>query len=186
MTPRLDQLTGPVEVGKFYVVPTVRGEWNDQVRDWPVIGPSHNDSHCLDFHDIHFHFDARFMPGPEDDESYWRYAFAAPLMLNEHGKKNEGLPDPVWKRRRCRRLANPFLVEMQRLAAKYPTWDCHFKYWEGKQAKRDARGWICPHRNVSLADQAPDSGRVIFCPLHLLPIDADTGKVLPAMFAVSA
>ena len=187
MTARIDQLTGPVEIGKYYLVPTVEAEWNGRVAPWPVIGPKHNDAHCLKFDHQHYHPDPRFI-GPrrsDDDWLFWRMVAGAPIMTRDGtgrgGAINPGgLPNPVWKKRICRRLANPFLAEMQEKAAKHDTWRCHFDEWTGRQSRHDGRGWICPHRAVPLADHAPVDG-VITCPLHMLRIDAGTGVVLPPL-----
>lgn len=180
---RLDTLTAPVEVGRYYLVPTVRAEWYGVVRNWPVIGPQHNDRHCLNLDATHYHLDARFLKEPVPGykwwtaKDFWTCAFGAPLVTNARLNVG-GLPAPVWRRRLCRRLANPFIGAMHAKAAEHSTWDCHFAEWTGKQARHDGRGWICPHRAVSLADHPAVDG-VITCPLHLLRIDAATGRVLP-------
>lgn len=188
MIQRLDELTSPVEVGKHYLVPTVTAEWFGTVRAWPVIGPQHNDTQCLDFKIQHYHLDARFLlKFDEDDSFYWGSAFASPLQTHDGNigiarklaaVNPRGLPDPVWRKRKCRRLQNPFINEMHLNAARLlRNWGCHFDMWRGKQARHDGRGWVCPHRSVPLADHAAIDG-VITCPLHLLRIDAATGTVL--------
>ncbi|TPJ97116.1 MULTISPECIES: Rieske 2Fe-2S domain-containing protein [unclassified Mesorhizobium] len=155
MIQRLDQLTAPVEAGRYYLVPTVTGMWQERVRAWPVIGPRHNDTQCLKFG-------------------------GAPLMLDADGKK-AALPPPIWRRRLCRHAVSPSVAAIQPLAARHSRWQCHFDQWTGTQARHDGRGWVCPHRSVPLADHAPDEGGVITCPLHLLRIEAATGKVMPAL-----
>lgn len=179
MIARLDQLTKPVEVGKFYMVPTVEAEWSGRVSPWPVIGPKHGDARCLRFEDRHYHPDPRFISArrPDDDYDFWRFVAAAPITTNSR-INSAGLPTPVWRRRKCLRLANPWLDDIYELVQLNGNWQCHFAEWTGKQAKHDGRGWVCPHRAVSLADHAPVDG-VITCPLHMLRIDAQTGVVLP-------
>ncbi|PZR79124.1 MAG: hypothetical protein DI537_41400 [Stutzerimonas stutzeri] len=175
---QLDELTAPVEIGRFYLVPTVRAEWYGRVREWPVIGPKHNDRHCLNFDHDHYHIDPRFVSEFSSSWGFWRLVGGSPIMSN--GNLNpEGLPPPVWLPRKCKRHTNPEMGVFYELAARSSQWQCHFDEWVGRQARRDARGWICPHRNVSLADHAPVDG-VITCPLHLLRIDAASGVVLPA------
>lgn len=184
MIARLDQLAVPVEIGKYYLVPTVEAEWCGRVAPWPVIGPKHNDAHCLNFDRQHYHPDPRFVGSrrSDDDWEFWRFVAASPIMTSDGSGRlgainPNGLPKPVWKKMKCRRLANPFLWKIQDMAAKHDTLRCHFAEWTGKQAKHDGRGWVCPHRAVPLADHTPVAG-VITCPLHMLRINAQTGVVL--------
>lgn len=185
MVARLDELTGPVEVGKFYLVPTVRADWLPYgVRDWPVIGPQHNDKHCLNFEQTHYHLDARFMPpfrfkkGSWYFTSYWDSVMASPIQTRpDKGLNPDGFPALVWQSHKCRRLENPRTAHLLEHALKSDAFKCLHAEYAGRQAKHDGRGWVCPHRSVSLADHAPVDG-VIRCPLHLLRIDAATGKVL--------
>ncbi|RAX42424.1 Rieske 2Fe-2S domain-containing protein [Rhizobium tropici] len=186
MTPRLDQLAAPVEIGKFYLVPTVEAEWYGRVQPWPVIGPKHSDAHCLRFEEQHYHPDPRFIAARrrDDDYNFWRFVAAAPITTNKR-INSAGLPRPVWRRRKCLRPANPWLQDIFELVQLNGNWQCHFAEWTGKQAKHDGRGWVCPHRAVPLADHAPVAG-VITCPLHMLRIDADTGVVLPPLEGIAA
>lgn len=177
MTQRIDELTGPVEVGKYYVVPTVLGMWYHRVKWWPVIGPRHNDTQCLDFHHHHYHLDGRFIREYANEFSFWRDIAAAPLMMDAGGNKAL-LPEPVWRRRKCLHSVSPSIAAVAGLAVGQ-RWNCHFDMWTGKQARHDGRGWICPHRSVPLADHEPDGEGVITCPLHMLRIDSATGRVLP-------
>ncbi|NTF87516.1 Rieske 2Fe-2S domain-containing protein [Agrobacterium rhizogenes] len=182
MTQRLDELTGPVEVGNLYMVPTVAGKWCGMKRHWPVIGPKHSDAHCLNFAWHHYHIDPRFLwagARQEQDSQFWRVVASSPLMTSDRINTN-GLPAPVWRPRKCLRLANRFLEHVQTLVSTNGNWRCHFDEWTGKQAKHDGRGWICPHRAVPLADHAQIDG-IITCPLHMLRIDAATGVVLPPL-----
>ena len=180
MIPRIDEIAGEPIIGRYYLVPTVLATWHDKLGEWPVIGPKHHDAHCLNFKWTHYHLDARFVPSSSKDYHFWRSVMASPVMTSERINP-EGLPEPVWRRRTCRRLANPFQSKIcdDAAAVAGDAWKCHFSEWAGRQAKRDARRWICPHRNVSLAGQLIVDG-VITCPLHLLRIDAETGVVLPA------
>ncbi|MBO9125500.1 MULTISPECIES: Rieske 2Fe-2S domain-containing protein [unclassified Rhizobium] len=187
MIQRIDQLDSPVTVGRYYLVPTVIGTWYGKLQAWPVIGPKHNDRHCLEFANDHYHLDARFMATPrgswDAEISHWRSAWGSPMQINDQ-VNSEGLPAPVWRKMLCKRPSNPvipLLIEQVSDAIKAgrsPQWKCHVDEWQGRQAKRDARGWVCPHRSVSLANHGAVDG-VITCPLHLLRIDAATGIVLP-------
>lgn len=176
MIQRIDELTSPPEIGISYLVPTVIGEWYGSTRAWPVIGPKHNDAQCLRFDPQHYHLDVRFLPR-FTAEWRWTSAFSSPLQTN--GRVNpDGLPEPVWRTRKCKRLGNPLIGHIHDLVDTSGNWRCHFDQWEGKQARHDGRGWVCPHRSVPLADHPAVNG-VITCPLHLLRIDATTGVVLP-------
>lgn len=177
MTQRIDELTAPPVIGQFYLVPTVEGVWYGRRGVWPVIGPKHNDAQCLDFDAQHFHIDGRFIAGNDDDWPLWRRVFGGPMSVTDQVNVG-GLPAPIWRRRKCQRLVNPKLNALQKLAAGYDKWRCHFDQWEGRQARHDGRGWVCPHRSVPLADHPAVDG-IITCPLHLLRIDAGTGRVLP-------
>ncbi|MBB3608647.1 Rieske 2Fe-2S domain-containing protein [Rhizobium sp. BK602] len=184
MTPRLDQLTGPAEVGSLYLVPTVAGKWHGVKRHWPVIGPKHSDAHCLNFEWSHYHIDPRFIwagSREELDDQFWRLVAASPLMTSERINP-DGLPAPVWRLRKCRRVGNPFARDLLNLVVSNgnQNWKCHFDEWTSKQARHDGRGWVCPHRAVPLADHSPVYG-VITCPLHMLRIDVRTGVVLPPL-----
>lgn len=182
MIQRLDELTTPVEVGKYYLVPTIEAVWYDRLAVYPVIGPKHSDAHCLDFAWQHYHIDPRFVVDRSDNDPYWWRSIAgAPIMSRtESGRElNPVLPKPVWRRRLCRRDASPIVHSLREIAySKDRRWQCHFDEWTGKQARHDGRGWVCPHRAVPLADHAPVDG-AITCPLHMLRIDAETGVVLP-------
>jgi len=185
MIRRLDQLTGPLEAGKHYLVPTVHGMWQQRVRDWPVIGVRHNDAHCLQFEHQHYHLDGRFLRcfWLDDEYWFWRNVGGSPLMLDAAGKLAD-LSAPTWRRRKCQHVTSPSIDAVYGMvadnAARFLQWRCHFDEWTGKQASHDGRGWVCPHRKVPLADHAPVDG-VITCPLHFLRIDAATGKVLPPL-----
>lgn len=168
-----------VEVGQYYLVPTVMGRWSGYAaRSWPVIGPKHNDRHCLNFDWDHYHLDARFFPFayPDSDHQAWKGVMSMPLMTSER-MNPAGLPAVVWKRLKCRRTRNPVQDMLVEAVSTAKQWQCLVDDFAGRQALNDGRGWVCPHRKVPLAGQPVEDG-VIVCPLHLLRIDAATGKVL--------
>lgn len=178
MTDKITEVQA-VEVGQYYLVPTVFARWSGYAaRAWPVIGPKHNDKHCLGFEWDHYHHDARFFPfqyHPYDDQS-WMSVMSRPVMTSEAMNPN-GLPPIVWKRFKCRRLLNPIQDHLTIRAQTVKGFQCLHSEFAGRQATHDGRGWVCPHRKVPLAGQPVEDG-VIVCPLHLLRIDAETGKVL--------
>lgn len=183
MTERIDQVS-QVVVGQYYLVPTVRARWSTyEARDWAVIGPKHNDRHCFNFEYDHYHLDSRFFPfeygvshHTEDGSWLWRAVASSPLMTSSRINP-DGLPAVVWRRRKCRRLKNPEQDFIASGRGKLNALDCLDKEFAGRQARHDGRGWVCPHRKVSLAGQPVDDG-IIVCPLHFLRIDAKTGLVL--------
>jgi hypothetical protein len=182
---RVDRVTGPLVVGQFYLVPTVRGKWIGQgfahntgrrslalTANWPVIGPEHNDIEFFGFSTPHYHIDARFLP--EGDKRI-HLTLTYPL----HGRRGiwtptgdtEALPAPVWRRRKCIRSntgLDPWgsgpITKMR-------------EHYAGRQCARNVGGWVCPHRQAPLGSVQPKDG-VIICPLHGLHIDAATGVVL--------
>lgn len=179
MSVRIDTLTAPPEVGKMYLVPTVRGRWNGYLLAWPVCGPRHNDATCLNFPKFHYHVDWRFVRAPSEPslrQQFFLYTLSAPLMMDGNGYQ-PNLPEPVWRLRRCRRIKNPASFDALRRTQTHQGFLCHFDEYAGRQAKHDGRGWVCPHRMVSLADRPVVKG-VVTCPLHFLRIDHATGVVM--------
>lgn len=59
---RVDRMTAPPVIGRFYLVPTVRYVYCGIEADWPVMGPLHDDREHLEFPYFHYHVDARFIP----------------------------------------------------------------------------------------------------------------------------
>lgn len=169
MLERVDRVTGPLVVGQFYLVPTVRLRWSGLLRDWPVIGPPHEDREFFNFSQTHYHVDARFLP-PDSKRVY--HTLHYPLHGERRSGKEDGpVPPPEWRRRKCIRAAvegfhnpHPAAGEMRR-------------HYAGVQCASNAGGWVCPHRQAPLGSIVPVDG-VITCPLHALRIDAATGVVL--------
>lgn len=177
MTQRIDELSAPPEIGARYLVPMVFGRWNSYApRFWPVIGPRHNDRHCLNFAPEHYHLDARFMPAFARAPEYWRWVMSMPLITS-NAMNPDGLPEPEWRPAVCKRLENPTTPTLLDRTAALQTFQCLRSEFEGRQARHDGKGWVCPHRNVPLASQRVVKN-IITCPLHLLQIDATTGIVV--------
>jgi hypothetical protein len=175
MIERIDRLTAPPKVGRFYLVPTVYAIWHDLRSDWPVIGPLHTDVEFFDFKHDHYHLDWRFLSARQRSQaSTWRESPAADVQaapLHAYIGEPE-LPKPVWTKRRCNRLDAPY-----EHGDKKPIKDLR-EHFSGVQCERGKAGWICPHRKASLGSVAIVDG-VITCPLHGLRIDAATGLTLP-------
>lgn len=188
--PRLDKMTESPVVGRYYLVPTVRGTWHNQIRDWPVIGPEHEDQQFFNFPYPHYHVDGRFLTHAEkrtaissrwwdnedmdDREQLARVCIGSPLQANDLINKT-GLPKPILKRKRCGLSVLP----LPPTVAMAQTWQVMAKHFAGRKCAHGKRGWVCPHQNVALGSVLSVDG-VITCPLHGLRIDAATGVCLGA------
>lgn len=168
------------EVGKFYNVPCVLGEWGNRSKRawWPVMGSQHEDKDIIGFPHQHYHIDWRFVARPQTDwfqaavsalaDNPLAYNYNLPLMtwhLNEHG-----LPAPVLRRRKCQR---PHALP----------WDLRRITWMPKleaayKGCKLAKGHICPHRGFDLSHEPVVNG-VVTCPLHGLRWNIETGELAP-------
>lgn len=163
--PRIDRLTTPPIVGRFYLVPTVRTAWCGKLADWPVIGPKHDDREFFAFSEPHYHLDARFLrPGHPGIHKTLNYPVHWPRGLDGV------MPKPVWRRRKCQRTTNDFNPHHATITAMCVA-------FAGRQCALGPGGWICPHRKAALGSVVPVDG-IIICPLHGLKIDAATGVCL--------
>jgi len=179
MIPRVDEMTEPVVVGRYYLVPTVRYPYFGSIQDWPVIGPRHNDVEFFDFHWQHYHIDGRFLTarqrhfiGKRNLRNWLNVVSATPLaycLPMQYSVMPH--PAPVWKRRKCHFAALP-----------YPFRHVSFVN-ELRHAYRGARlrgpCKVCPHRGAPLASLAPDADGLITCPAHGLRWKVDTGEAVP-------
>lgn len=181
MIERVDQCSGPLTIGRLYLVPAI---WWQRERKrplwWPVIGPKHEDAEFLNFPWLHYHVDVRFVNRNHLAQHYRRFdemprALAKIADILAQPLSHTGMPDappaPQWRRMKCQRaeIIYPygFTTQVQNINA-------HFA---GAQCARSKAGWICPHRHAPLASIAPIDG-VITCPLHGLKINAETGRVI--------
>jgi nitrite reductase/ring-hydroxylating ferredoxin subunit len=182
---RITDLTAPPIVGRRYLVPTIKWPHYGYVREWPVFPIRHSDVEFLNFANPHYHVDPRFVGirawrAAVDwgswsglDETAFSSFQRAPLCRDRLG---EWARDPghalTWSVRRCHRAEIPYQhhdkASIQALA----------KHFDGHQAKRGARGWVCPHKRFALGSIVPDAEGVLTCPLHGLRIAADTGRCL--------
>lgn len=116
MIPKVDDLTEPPVVGRHYLVPCVEAADNRAglpLGHWPVIGPKHRDAGTVDFPDMHWHFDFRFLLAPQIK---WAQRFNGEpfrsVLCVTHGAKfglpgteNPGLSNlPILVSRRCNRV----------------------------------------------------------------------------------
>lgn len=161
---RVDRLKEPPVVGLAYLVPTVFGQWHHLLRDWPVIGLKHDDIEHLNFAEVHYHLDTRFL---RVQESLLWNAPTTPL----HDRDQVKIGPIKFKRLTCIREPVAFRAPSD-FKVKFQT------AFAEQQCGKGKRGWVCPHKHFPLGTIAPIDG-VVTCPLHGLRIDAATGKCLP-------
>lgn len=174
-TERVDELTEPPVVGRFYLVPCVRGVWAGILGRWPVWGPKHEDEKFLHFPERHYHLDRRFIQKQHVDN-----ASGQPLT-EKNGLRgydeNKTLPAPEYRRLKCQRIGTSTAFPTQR-ALERTTFQDLYQHFSGHQCAKDGAGWICPHKGMRLATISVRSDGNIQCPLHGLLIDAETGVVV--------
>ncbi len=161
----------PFTIGRFYRVPTVRARLYQRLRDWPVIGPQHEDAQFINFPHQHVHVDWRFVC--DADFKFATRAYRPPLavpLCTGHGTPNMfELPPPMLKRRVCRR-------EMPQWPLKQLAW---LRPLEDAFAGRCLKpGLVCPHRGFPLKGLPPDADGVVTCPGHGLSFNAYTGLMV--------
>lgn len=160
---RVDEILEPLVEGRWYLVPTVKGEWLNThgVAYWPVIGPRHKDID-LGVTVSHYHIDHRFVP-------------IAEFRCDTNTVVNESNDAPV-RYRRWKCLQSAVMLNNVTTSEGYAAFK---RKHAGEKCEGHKRtGWRCPHRGVWLGGQ-PACGGVIICPAHGLKIDAKTGRVLP-------
>lgn len=161
----------PYEVGKYYMVPCVRGEWDRKVADWPVLGPLHDDTEHIGFETPHYHVDARFVA--DRHLFLMRGGKANVFVFPLHGpheyekqlyeSTRPDLKHLGYRRRKCKRQ-----------------WPDHPQTGEWQQSLEDAyqdvvlKAPICPHRGAPLDTLEMKDGCVL-CPLHGLRFNLTTG-----------
>lgn len=163
--------TQPYIVGKYYQVPTVRGYVYEILHDWPVIGPMHSDAEFIKFPWQHYHIDWRFL------ESRLMRQFVAPhkvhpaaIVLLTYKRQNEnGLPDPVMKRLKCKR------------EIEYPL-EMPARHWlkalEDHYQDSRIKTPVCPHRGLPLDKLPCKHDGTVTCPGHGLTWNMKTGELV--------
>lgn len=169
---RVDRVTTPLVVGRYYLVPTVRMRYfSDKLDNIPVIGPKHEDKEFFNFEAEHYHCDVRFM-SQRWFNSMGFNVLVAPVTQRRDDPLDLKIPSILWMKKKCCRSS-----------VDYPFGDrkaiCYLKkHYSGKQCSRGKGGWICPHRKAPLGSIQPDVNGIITCFLHGLEIDATTGIVV--------
>lgn len=181
---RIDELSEPPVVGKFYLVPMARELWFNSNGIWPILLPFHEDAEIISFGWDHAHIDRRFLTPRQWEcarrnhyySSAERSADAMPLSrysTDPQTKRGEARPRPAveWKRRRCYREITPHAARtvpahwLPALESAYA--DCRLK-----------PGLICPHRGAHLGSMPVDADGNVVCPMHGLKWNVATGALV--------
>lgn len=170
----------PYTIGKYYSVPTVYGQLYATLAHWPVIGPKHEDAEIINFPDLHYHVDWRFVPQRLLARVGWDFtmrrsscSFDLPgqrslgMPLHEGHMNVEGLPPPIQRRLKCKRDFPPypaasFIAPLEKKFA-----GCRLK-----------KNHACPHRGVPLGSLPRDEHGVAQCPAHGLRWNLNTGLMV--------
>lgn len=178
---RIDEITGPPVVGKFYLVPTIHYVYCEMTDYWPVIGPKHNDIEYFNFYPLHYHVDGRFLskrvsrrlsryvyPRFSVSDGPWPCVNSRPLSQRDHIRgNNHSLPHPVWRRRKC--LFSVAKYVYGEVAAVKELNDA----MAGCRPILAKNGrYLCPHRKSDITTIPAGPDGVLVCPLHGLKIDA--------------
>lgn len=172
-----------VEVGKFYVVPTVfvptlpRG-----LQIVPVVGPAHEDAEFIGFPHRHVHPDRRFVSDrwfarydvdtASGQPSHWSIVYN--FVIEVDPKRFQLKPGPTgveWREpmaMKCKRLLAPFRDDapwLRKLERAYAT-----------ETLRE--GMVCPHRGITCKGVQVDEKGCVVCPGHGLMWSAERGHLV--------
>ena len=137
--PRIDDVAR-VEVGRYYMVPTVWYPWPDSRQvAVPVIGPRHEDADFLRFPDHHYHADGRFLATSvfvslgRTSWDRWRTINGTPLC---HRDPIRRLHPPIeYRRLKCKRESAWVVEDI------YKVVDELRDHYAGTQCKRQNGAW---------------------------------------------
>jgi hypothetical protein len=164
-------------IGQYYMVPTVFGRLQGTVKNWPVIGPMHEDSEIIGFEFLHYHIDWRFVSESvmRNVARYSADKFALVLMTSKgHPRWGDinpnGLPAPIMRRLKCKSGFGEYPLRMAKI------------HWlsrlEDKYQDRTLKAGICPHRGLPL-DKLPCNHKgVVTCPGHGLSWNMESGHMI--------
>jgi hypothetical protein len=161
----VSELKTEPEIGRFYLVPTVRNIFTE--AKYPVLGDLHEDREYIGFPERHWHVDSRFVPkqllidGP-------RFGIATILSRALTTPAFEFISVKRWK---CKRQTpmHPYRFD---------------DLWNAFQNHHLKSSMICPHKGVDLSSQPVIDGCVT-CPLHGLTWSVATGKLTDRKFTGS-
>lgn len=187
---RLEDLSSPPEVGRFYLVPCVtvgRNPANWTPGRWPVQGPLHSDAEVIGFASPHFHLDLRFLskrqicnrlanklsvggPGHLRTE----HVFLTVLTAHAVELRTELRP------RKCVRLMPRHPFNISTYVDKWSKWSTPwiFALEEAYADRKLSDCKTCPHRGFRLASVPDDADGAVTCPGHGLRWNRRTGALV--------
>lgn len=161
-----------VEVGKFYLVPTVLVPTLPQrISIVPVVGPLHEDMELIGVPDKHLHPDRRFV------SKHWleyynlgkRMGHWSPVYAYRWRNQDTGMRDNGRLSLKCKNIVDSFPIDgvpwLPRLENAYA----------GETLRE---GMICPHRGISCRGVVVDSQNCVVCPGHGLQWNITTGQLV--------
>lgn len=172
MLQKITDLTGPPEIGRYYLVPAI---WSHVSKIWmPILGNHHNDKDHFEVSVDHYHNDLRF-----SSDRLIRSLWGAPehhVIATEHNSINpfshHVYEDKIELRRmKCKRDFPDF-----GFPGKTRLWNKFHDAFKGTCLKN---GKICPHKGYDVSQVKPDKNGNIVCPLHGLSFNIKTGKNVP-------
>ena len=160
-------------IGRYYLVPVVRGNWLGREGDWPVLGPLHDDTEYIGFDIKHFHVDARFLSdkiwqATDDKIKFIHSVFNRPLHAGLGDGEDSTLEPLGLRRLLCRRAWPRYPREKAKWLPALPAAYADHSIFPAM---------VCPHRGASL-NGLRVSGGCVTCPLHGLRWNVETGKVV--------
>lgn len=183
MIQHVNDVVGPLTVGKMYWVPAVYVARYSIGRQlwWPVVGPVHTDKRFFNFDLEHQHVDFRFVGSTHFAQVGGRtietrhgalmaWEFMASQPVTRYGRKKYEYT-PHDRKMRCKRntMRYPFsrTLEVGLLN----------DFYENDHIQPTSDGHIyCPHQRFRIDQVPPDANGMVTCPLHGLRINTTTGK----------
>jgi len=182
---RIDELTAPPVVGKFYLVPTAREIWDGRMGVWPILLPFHEDAEIIGFRWDHAHLDRRFLtPSQWAGADFGFYTaernvdgrplsqYASDGDLPSLRRASRPRPAVEWRRRKCYREITPHIVHSMKDKAWFPRLESAYAHCRLKP------GLICPHRGAHLGSMPVDEHGHVICPMHGLKWNVQTGELV--------
>lgn len=166
---RVDEMTSPPIVGRYYLVPCVWVPQDSPVAaGWrAVLGPRHEDREALGFPYLHFHNDPRFLSDAVID----RIRSIAGHRQSIFDCVITGVRGIEYRRRRC-------LREMPEVPAAWgQDWRRELQRLNGAATLRGPCK-VCPHRGVPLASLPVAADGTVTCPGHGLRWNVSTGRLV--------
>jgi hypothetical protein len=162
------------EIGQLYQIPHVRGAFFGLRRDWPVLGPEHEDLEFINFPHQHYHIDYRFVPGPA-----LRHAMAAQSSSLRRPVREQVFYGAVLH---GEDMADQPVLRPARFLRQWPEYPRAKAKWlpalEAAYAEEKLRhGRYCPHRGADLSALPADAKGCATCPLHGLRWNLATGEM---------